>query len=168
MKFATITVLCCCLSFTGCPPATPSSTLTALEASVAAAEVVVATLAATGKIDMGTAVMIEAAIAPLPGVFQETVAEMSSMDTDAMKAIKITGYFEPVLKSLNALPPTAQVWVTAVVSSIRAFLAYYPMPQAGAKLKMDRHVTKFDPTRLSTIALRAGLIESKLKTLSGK
>ena len=159
-----------CLALAGCPgstPVTPDQALTALEASVAAAEVLVATLGATGTIPVATAAEITAALIPLPGIFHQTAQEMAGADSDVVKALKITEYFQPEIQALNSLPPAAQVWTNAVLSAIKAFLGFYAAPQGMtlATAPQGGHVTVFDPTHLSTVTMQIGLLDQHVKAL---
>ncbi len=174
MKLALTALLIFCLAIGGCvksppmpptPPA-PSDPLTALEALVAASEVTVATLSATGTIPANIALGIENAIAPLPSIYSQTAVELASSDSAAAKALKIQALYAPILVSLGALPPTAQIWVTAISAGIRAFLAFYPtqgLTASGSAARVD-----LDPTRMSTLMLRAGRMDEQLKALAGR
>lgn len=107
---------------------TSDQILITLKASVAATEVLVASLEATGKIPPGTANMIITAIQGLPDAYQLTSAELASTDPAALKAAKIAGYFSTTLTALNALPPEAQLWARAVTDAINAFLGKLTPP----------------------------------------
>jgi hypothetical protein len=159
-----------CLALAGCPgstPINPDQALTALEACSAAAEVVVAALGATGTIPADLAAEITAAMLPLPEIFRQTAQELASTDSDVVRALKITEYFQPEIQALSMLPPQAQVWTGAVMSAIKVFLSFYVVPQGMALATAPRggHVTVFDPTHLSTVALKIGAFDRHVKAL---
>ena len=164
-------VLVLCLALAGCPgstpPVTPDQALTALEAVVASAEVVVVALGATGTIPADLAAEISVALVPLPGIFSQTAQEMATADTDVVKALKITEYFQPEIQSLSMLPQAAQVWTGAVMSAIKVFLGFYVVPQGMtlATAPQGGHVTTFDPTHLSTVVLEIGAFDRHVKAL---
>ena len=172
-SFSTVLILALCLALAGCPPATPvnpDQALTALEASVAAAEVLVATLGATGVIPVATAAEITAALIPLPEAFRKTAQELASADSDVVKALTITDYFQPVVASLDSLPPQTKVWTGAVMSAMKVFLAFYVVPGNVTLKSAPRggHVTVFDPTHLSTVTLKIGMLDTHLRAVTGK
>ena len=118
------------LTQTGC---TGSDILLTLEASVAASEILVASLATAGKIPAADATPIEAAIADVPAAYTQTSTELASSDAPAVKTLKITAYFANALQKLNALPPEAQVYAIPVTQAINAFLnAINPPAVTGA------------------------------------
>ena len=164
-------VVALCLALAGCPGSTPvvnpDQALTALEAAVASAEAVVVALGATGVIPVATATEITVALTPLPAIFQQTAQEMASADTDVIKALKITEYFQPEIQALAMLPPAAQVWTNAVLSGIKVFLSFYVVPSGMtlATAPQGGHVTTFDPTHLSTVVLKIGKFDTDLKAL---
>ena len=96
-----------------------SQILVTLEASVAAAEVLINTLPG---IDPALRVSISAAISELPVAFQGTQAELATTDSAGVKFAKISVLYAGVLANLKALPPAAQVYVSAIVSAINIFL----------------------------------------------
>lgn len=167
--FLALTVILC-LALAGCPastPVTPDQALTALEAVVASAEVVVVALGATGVIPADLAAEISVALVPLPGIFSQTAQEMATTDTDIVKALKITEYFQPEIQSLTMLPASAQVWTGAIMSGIKVFLSFYVVPQ-GTTLKTaprGGHITAFDPTHLSTVTMKIGMLDRHMQAL---
>lgn len=131
MKISMIAPLVLCLALGGC---SSNQILITLEASVAAAEVLVASLAASGKIDPNTAAQIENAIVGLPVAFQGTSAELATTDAPGIKYAKIVALYLPTLNALDALPPTARAYASAVMAAIQSFLrAIQPPP--GLKLE---------------------------------
>ena len=172
-SFSAVLILALCLALAGCPPAqpvTPDQALTALEAAVASAEVVVVALGATGTIPANLAAEITAAMLPLPGIFRQTAQELATKDTDVIKALTITGYFEPEIQSLDSLPPQAKVWTGAVMSAIKVFLAFYVVPGNVTLKTAPRggHVTVFDPAHLSTVTLKIGMLQTHMQAVTGK
>jgi hypothetical protein len=170
--FLALTIILC-LALAGCPastPVTPDQALTALEAAVASAEVVVVALGATGVIPVDVAAEITAAMLPLPGIFRQTAQEMASTDTDIVKSLKIAEYFQPEIQALTILPAQAQVWTGAVMSAIKVFLSFYVVPQGMTLVTAPRggHVTTFDPTHLSTVALKIGAFDQHVKAIKGR
>lgn len=131
MKLLMTAVLIFCLAFGGC---TSNQVLVTLEASVAATEVLVASLAASGKIDPNTAAQIENAIVGLPVAFQGTSTELATTDPPGVKYAKIALLYAPTLTALNALPPTARAYASAVVAAIQSFL-HAIQPPPGYKLE---------------------------------
>ena len=147
-----------------------SQILLTLEASVAATEALVATLQQSGKIDPATANAIENAIAGLPAAFQDTAAELSSIDTQAIKTVKITGYYASTLLALKVLPAEAQAYTAAIVTSIQIFLSSLPQTaQANRSLSPTNAkaatAAQFDATRLKAIGSRATLLRSQITEL---
>jgi hypothetical protein len=127
------------LTQTGC---TGSDILLTLEASVAASEILVASLATAGKIPAADATPIEAAIADVPAAYTQTSTELASSDAPAVKTLKITAYFANALQKLNALPPEAQVYAIPVTQAINAFLnAINPPPAATGAFKANVRTT---------------------------
>jgi hypothetical protein len=138
-------VVILCLALTGC---TPANVLTTLDASVAATDALVVTLAATGTMDPAIAAEVVAVITPLPGISQQIVAEFSSADTDIVRAGKIAGWLAPVLKNITQLPPAAQAICAATLAAWQAFLAAYPVP---AGVSASTKTTKFSASALNKI-----------------
>ena len=141
--------------------------LATLEASVAATETVVEALAVSGQIPPLAASAIEHAIAQLPAAYKQTTAELASTDSNALKAVKIAGYFAGTLTALQGVPAPAKVYATAIVKSIEAFLTKLaevsgqgahaePRVQAGSK---------FDPKELHAIDTRAEALNQRLASL---
>lgn len=148
---------------------TQNQVLATLQASVAATETLVAALQVSGKIDAGVASEIENAIAALPQAYQETTAELASSDADALKSVKIAGYYATTIAALNALPPDAQAYTAAVAASIQAFLADLPQTtgtRAIAPVKAS--VTKFDVQKLNAIAKEASELSTELSQLQAR
>jgi len=141
--------------------------LATLEASVGAAETVVQALTGTGKISPGAAQAIESAIANLPAAYEQTAAELSSNDPDAVKAVKIAGYYASTLAALQGVPDDARLYAQAIASSIQAFLATLAQtPIATAHAAGKPPVTaKYDAKELHSIAKRAGTLGEKLAAL---
>ena len=123
------TLILALLALFGC---TSSQVLVTLEASVAATEALVASLAATGNMSPATAAEITAAIVGLPAAFQGTSAELATTDPAGIKYAKIALLYAPTLERLKVLPPAAQAIVSAVVSAIGNFLNSIA-PTAGLK-----------------------------------
>ena len=174
MKLALSILLVLTLALGGCatkqpapptPPA-PSDPLTALEASIAGVEMTVALMTTGGVIPTAIALGIENALAPMPQIYSQTMMELATADSTAVKALKIENLYQPVLVSLGALPPAAQVYVVAISAGIRAFLAFYPAQ--GLTASKVAHVVNLDPTRTSTILLRAGRLDTQLKALKAR
>ena len=118
------------LTQTGC---TGSDILLTLEASVAASEILVASLATADKIPATDATLIENAIATVPAAYTQTTTELASSDTPSVKALKIAAYFANSLQALKALPASAQVYAIPVTQAINAFLnAINPPAVTGA------------------------------------
>ena len=140
-------VVILCLTLTGC---TPANVLTTLDASVAATDALVVTLAATGTMDPAVAAEVVAVITPLPGISQQIVSELSSTDTDIVRAAKITGWLAPVLKNITQLPPAAQAICAATLAAWQAFLAVYPAPAALGSVASTK-TTKFSASALDKI-----------------
>jgi len=139
--------------------------LASLEASVAATEALVATLQANGQMSPITAGEIESAIVDLPAAFRETAAELSSSDTAAAMAAKITGYYASTIVALKALPPEAQIYASAIAASIQAFLSGLPPAEATRSLARGVAPTKFDSTRLNAIGIRAAVLGVQIAEL---
>ena len=119
MKKTLVVIILVMLALVAC---TPNQVLVTLEASVAATEALVVSLAATGNMDAATAAEITAAIVGLPAAFQGTATELSSTDSAALKYTKIALLYAPTIQRLQMLPPTAQAIVAALVSAIQTFL----------------------------------------------
>jgi hypothetical protein len=142
-----------------------SQILASLEASVAATEALVATLQAVGKISPTIADEIENAIAGLPAAYRETAAELSSSDSAATMAAKVTEYYSSTLAALQALPPDAQFYASAISASIEAFLAGLPPAQATRSLARGEVSEKFDARRLNAIGRRSDVLAVQLTKL---
>jgi len=113
-------VLASMLILTSC---TQNEVLSTLQASVAATEILVASLEAGGKIPAGTTVILANAIVDLPEAYRQTVAELDNLKDDAaLRAVKIASYFAPTVLRLNLLPADAQVYSAAIAASIRVFI----------------------------------------------
>ena len=147
MKLLTIALLILCLCLTGCAPGT---VLTSLSAAVAATDALVISLAATGNMDPDVATQIIAVISPLPGISQQIVAELSSTDSNALRAAKVTALLAPVLARIDALPASARAIAAATLAAWQAFLSAYPVPAAG-NLSASKQSTKFDAKALDKI-----------------
>ena len=113
------TLILALLALFGC---TSSQVLVTLEASVAATEALVVSLAATGNMSPVTAAQITAAIVGLPAAFQGTSDELATTDAAGVKYAKIALLYAPTLANLKVLPPAAQAIASAVVSAIGNFL----------------------------------------------
>lgn len=146
---------------------TQSQILATLEASVAATETLVAALQVAGNIDPAVANEIENAIAALPGAYRETAAELSSVDADATKAVKIASYYASTVAALQVLPPEAQVYAAAISASIEAFLSDLPPAQPARSVSpaAKTTVTKFDANQLNAISRRADALGVRLTEL---
>jgi hypothetical protein len=144
---------------------TQAQVLASLEASVAATETLVASLEVAGKISPATADEIETAIADLPAAFQETAAELSSSDSAAARAVKIAEYYSATIVALQALPPEAQVYASAISASIQAFLSALQPAQATRSSVRAGEPEKFDVKRLNAIATRATVLGVRLAEL---
>jgi hypothetical protein len=142
-----------------------SQILASLESSVAATEVLVATLQAAGKISPTVAGEIENAIAGLPAAYRETAAELSSSDNAATMAAKITGYYSSTIVALRALSPEAQLYASAISASIQAFLSGLPPAQATRSLARGGVSVKFDTKRLGAIGRRSAVLGVQLAKL---
>ncbi len=127
MKISMIAPLVLCLALGGC---SSNQILITLEASVAAAEVLVNTLP---NIPPDVRANVSAAVAELPQAFQLTARELDSTDSAGVKAAKITAYYADTLVRLKALPPAAQIYAVPIVNAINAFLkALYPVATSKA------------------------------------
>jgi hypothetical protein len=144
---------------------TQNQVLVSLEASVAATETLVASLEVAGEISPAIAGEIENAIAGLPAAFQETAAELSSTDNAAAKATKIGAYYTATIVALQALPPEAQIYASAISASIQAFLSVLQPAQATRSSARDAKSERFDGKRLSAIAARAAVLGAQLAEL---
>lgn len=141
--------------------------LATLEASVAATEVLVGALAVTGKIPPDVALAIEGAIAQLPDAYKQTAAELGSADADAVKAVKIAGYYAETLAALQVVPEDARAYAAAIAGSIEAFLstlAQAPAQNAHTSLKA-RAAERFDAKELQAIDARAAALGQRLAAL---
>ena len=96
--------------------------ITSLEAVIDSLEILLPILEAANPQNATIYAMIDSAISGLPLALQETQAEMASLDTDAIKAAKITLYFAPSVASIQALPPMAQLITAGVAKAIQMFL----------------------------------------------
>ena len=134
---------------------TQNQILATLEASVAATESLVASLQIAGKLNPTVADAIENAIADLPAAYRETAAELASSDNAAVKAAKVTGYYSATIVALRMLPPEAQIYATAISTSIQAFLLGLQPAQATGALATGVESGKFDEKRLNAIGCRA-------------
>jgi hypothetical protein len=162
--FRIIAVATAMVVMAGC---SQSQILVTLEASVAATEVLVGTLAVTGKIPPDTAVAITGAIAQLPAAYQATTTELASTDSDAIKAVTIAGYYANTLASLQAVPADAQVYATMIAGSIEAFLSTLVQTQ-GQAVNMSakaRTAAKLDANKLQAIHARAMVLGVRLAAL---
>jgi hypothetical protein len=101
---------------------TSNQVLVTLEASVAATETLVASLAANGEIPAETAYEISTAIAGLPTAFQQTKAELDTTDSAALKSTKIALLYIPTLQAIDSLPPGARAYAVAISAAIQSFL----------------------------------------------
>jgi hypothetical protein len=145
--------------------------LKTLEASVTAAEMLIAALQVSGRIDPAVAYEIETAIEGLPLAYQETAAELSSADTAAVKAAKIASYYASTVAALQTLPPPARFYAAAIAASIQAFLSNLPQASAQAARFLARsraasaNDVRFDANRLNAIGRRAALLSAELAEL---
>lgn len=160
-KLTVLVVAMVCLA--GC---SQEQVLASLEASVAATEVLVGTLQATGRINATTASKIEVAIAGLPTAYQQTAAELSSTDSSAIKATKISGYYASTIASLQALPADAQVYASAISASIQAFLSGLTPAQDTRALQRGGEPVRLDAKRLKAISNRAAVLGLQLAELN--
>jgi hypothetical protein len=160
-KLTVLIVAMVCLA--GC---SQQQVLASLEASVAATEVLVGTLQATGRIDSTIASQIESAIAGLPTAYQETAAELSSADSSATKVAKISEYYASTIASLQALPPDAQVYASAISASIRAFLSGLTPVEDARALERGGESVRLDAKRLKAIGDRAAVLGLQLAELN--
>jgi len=148
---------------------TQNQILATLEASVAATETLVATLQVAGKIDPAVANEIENAIAGLPAAYRQTAAELSSLDADAAKAVKIASYYASTVAALQVLPPEAQIYAAAVSASIQAFLSDLPQTRAARLLASSKAaVTRFDARQLNAISHRADVLGVRIAGLKAR
>jgi hypothetical protein len=122
-----------------------------LDAAVVATDAAAVSLAASGQIDPVTSAMIVAAISPLPGAAQKIVAELSSADSDVVRAQIITATLQPILAKIQALPPTAQAITSACLVAWEAFLAAYPVPVTAARTGAVARSTAFKASDLERI-----------------
>ena len=160
------------LTQTGC---TGSDILLTLEASVAASEILVASLATADKIPATDATLIENAIATVPAAYTQTTTELASSDTPSVKALKIAAYFANSIQALKALPASAQVYAIPVTQAINAFLNAINPPLASARERgLKAAVVAFPATgvwhhetqrRLSSIKTRALTLQIALDNL---
>jgi hypothetical protein len=141
--------------------------LVTLEASVAATEVLVGSLAIAGEIPPQTAVEITGAIAQLPAAFRQTAAELASADADAVKAVTIAGYYAGTLAALQALPEDAKVYAAMIAGSIEAFLSTLAQSQVQTAntSARTRPAAKFDAHKLQAIDARAAALGLRLAAL---
>jgi hypothetical protein len=149
---------------------TQSQVLATLEASVAATETLVAALQVAGNIDPAVANEIENAIASLPAAYRETAAELASPDADGTKSVKIASYYASTVASLQVLPPEAQIYASAISSSIQAFLSDLPQTKDGRALAPagKATVTRFDAKKLNAISRRADALDTQLTELKAR
>jgi hypothetical protein len=115
------------LMLVGC---TPNQILVTLEASVAAAEVLVATLP---NIPPEVRAQVTAALVELPDAFQETSSELATTDAAGVKFAKITVFYAGTLLKLKALPAAAQPYVSAIVNAINSFLRALAPPATALR-----------------------------------
>ena len=159
MKLATIVLVCLCLVFGAC---SSNQILVTLEASVAAAEVLINTLPG---IDPALRASISAAISELPVAFQGTQAELATTDSSGVKFAKISVLYAGVLANLKALPPAAQSYVSAIVSAINIFLQAITPPaglQAGrSSPALDVGSYKHLDDRIFTLTEKVGLAQKR-------
>lgn len=149
---------------------TQSQILATLEASVAATETMVAALQIAGNIDPTVANEIENAIASLPTAYRETAAELSSVDADGTKSVKIASYYASTVSALQVLPPEAQIYAAAISASLQAFLSDLPQTQGARSLAPAAKVTvtRFDAKQLKTISQRADALGVRLAELKSR
>ena len=140
--------------------------LAALQASVAAAEVLVAALESAGRIPAPMATQIEAAIADLPAAYQRTTEELGSEDDPAVKTVKIADYYAESLASLKALPPQAQTYTVAVTASVEAFLKAMQPGAKDLRIAAARAVTR-GPDTLGELQGRAAVLAQRIGQLRG-
>ncbi|MGA2500307.1 MAG: hypothetical protein ABSH20_21405 [Tepidisphaeraceae bacterium] len=152
---------------------TQTEVLTTLEASVTATEAVVTALSIAGKIDPNTAGLIESAIADLPDAYSQTATELASSDSPAVKAAKIAGYYAATVSKLNALPPQAQLWASAISAAIQTFLETLGPASTAATVGAARAGTPFvihwysfsARASLDKVKARAAKLKTSLNTL---
>lgn len=165
--FLSILLACLLLPLGGC---SQGDILKTLEASVAATEVLVTALEVAGKIPAPIATVIENAIATLPDAYTQTAAELASTDSNAVKALKIAGYFANATVALKALPPEAQMYASLVLDAINAFLAKInPTPAttgvATANVAKKIPAMKFSAKDVAPITSRAKSLKDRLAAL---
>ena len=151
-------VLVASLALSGC---SPSGSIGALSACVAASEAVVAVLEGTGNIDPATAKQIFAYLDVVSTDVERVSAILATNDATVEKALLIAAAFDNV----PGLPPAAQAYVTAVTAAIRAFLAFYPAPTMalrGARPLPVKPLTPGDLANVTKIAGRAALLRARL------
>ncbi len=143
-KLLSLTLLA---ALVGC---TTNQVIVTLDVAVASTDALVLSLAASGQMDPVTSAQVVAALSPLPGVAQMIVAELSSADSDVVRAQKISAALEPVLARIQALPPTAAAITSACLAAWQAFLAAYPVPATAARVG-GASSTKFSAKDLNRI-----------------
>ena len=141
--------------------------LATLEASVAATETVVEALSVSGQIPPLAAAAITGAIAQLPAAYKQTTAELASADSNAVKAVKIAGYYAATLTALQGVPGPAKIYATAIVNSIEAFLTKLAevSGQSGHAQARVQAASKLDPKELHAIDSRAEALGQRLAAL---
>jgi hypothetical protein len=112
-------VVLVCLGLVGC---NNNPYLVALDAAVAAADVAVTTLATQGGINPATAALVVSALAPIPNVANQIIAEAESKDDALTKANKIVALANPISNSLATLVPQVGLYVTATLTAWNAFI----------------------------------------------
>ena len=81
------------------------------------------------------------------------------------------GMLATVMNSLALADAMRQVDLTArVMSAIKVFLAFYVVPGNVTLKSAPRggHVTVFDPTHLSTVTLKIGMLDTHLRAVTAK
>jgi hypothetical protein len=150
-------------------PPNPANILRDLNIAVAATDALMVGLVATKVISADTAAQIVSAFAPMPGIAQQIMAELSSPDSNIVRAQKITGWLAPELALIDKLPPNARTIAQGALAVWQTFLAYFNVPSTGqlqaSKASASYSADKLDPIRGAIVDLTEHTAAAEAKFL---
>lgn len=140
------------MTMTGCGS---NQVIQALDATVAATEVVLSVLSAGGNqtITVEVAAQVNTYLESVRHAADLAAVELASSDATADKVLKVTSYFSTATANFKALSPEAQVVAAVVDAAVRAFLATLTTNGGTAPAKIA--VSSKDAAKLAGISARS-------------
>ena len=156
-----LAVLCSCVKAPPFPdppaPPNPANVLRDLNIAIAATDAAMVGLVANKVISPETGAQVVSAFALMPGIAQQIMVELSSTDSNLLRAQKITAWLAPEVALIDQLPPNARIYASAALSCWQVFLAYYNVPASGqmqaSKASTRYAASKLDPIRGAIVDL---------------